>query len=446
MPLPPNLLDSAVSLLRDLLRVETTNPGRPEAPAARLLAAYLESHGIAAELVEPAPGRTSLIAHLPGAGDPPALLLLSHIDTVPVPDTSSWAHGPFTAEMADGYLWGRGALDAKGQAAAHAATLVLLREKPLRRGVVLVAAADEERGGEMGVRWLRQHKPDTLRASYALGEGGGFKGSLGNRPYYTCAVAEKGSLDVRIHARGPSGHASVPPATMAPSLLVEAVRRITRLPWPWTPGEASTAFLRGLGRGQPLPRSLALRALASRPLGPFLLQRGFGLSGEQARALRTLFYTTATLTAIHADAGEAANVVPTEAEATINVRYLPGDSPDTVLTRIRQALRSLGNGVTAEAGTHSPARSAPLDTPLFQAIQETMGLSDPGVPTLPFLLPASTDLRELDVPGYGFFPLPHLPPEEAARLVHGHDERIRLDDLAFAIEATVEVARRVCDG
>lgn len=440
MPIPDALLQETITLLRELVKVDTTNPGKPEEPAAGLVSDYLTRHGISSQMLASEPGRTSVIARVRGTSrTSPALLLLSHLDTVPVPDAEVWDYGPFSGELADGFIWGRGALDDKGRTAINAAVLTLLQQSPPSGDVLFVAAADEEEGGNKGVRWLRNHHPESLAAPYALGEGGGYKGASGRRSFYTYSIAEKGAFRVRIRFRGEAGHAAVPSRVSPAVFAAHAALRVTRIKWPWTPTEPAVRFLHELAHGQPTSRALALRELSSRTFGPFL--RGRGLPPEQRDAIHAMFHNTVAITLLRA--GQGSGALPGQAELVLSVRYLAGTGREEVLNQIRHSLAGLASQPEVTIEGEAAPRSSPPDSPLATAIKETMTRLDPGVDVLPVLLPASTDLRELEAVTYGFTPLRKIPAHEIPKLAHGRNERLALDDIALGIEATAEIARRL---
>jgi acetylornithine deacetylase/succinyl-diaminopimelate desuccinylase-like protein len=221
------LQDEAVELLQRLLRLNTVNPPGNETLAAELLREYLEASGVEVELYARVPERANLVARIKG-GDGPSLCFLSHTDTV-VADPASWSRDPWSGDIADGHVWGRGALDMKNQVAASAVAIAsLAREGFTPAGdLIFVAAADEEVGDNYGLQWLCEHHPDTLRADYAINEGGGERVEFGGRAFYLCAAAEKMSSPVRVTVHGRSGHASMP--GIADNALVKAAPLIEKL-------------------------------------------------------------------------------------------------------------------------------------------------------------------------------------------------------------------------
>jgi acetylornithine deacetylase/succinyl-diaminopimelate desuccinylase-like protein len=223
-----DLRDETVSLLRELIRIDTSNPPGNETEAAKLLRDYLERSGVDCRLVAFDPMRASLVARLPGRGEGPSLALLSHIDTVGA-DSFEWTGDPWSGDLKDDEVWGRGALDMKGQVAASAVAIASLAREGFKPAgdLVFVAAADEEVGYEVGLPWICREYPELVRADYAINEGGGERIVVNGKPFYLCAVAEKLTAPLRLRVRGRSGHASTP--EIADNALVKAAPLIERL-------------------------------------------------------------------------------------------------------------------------------------------------------------------------------------------------------------------------
>ena len=250
-----SLQDEAVGLLQQLLRLNTVNPPGNETIAAELLRDYLEANGVEVELYARVPERANLVARIKG-GDGPSLCFLSHTDTV-VADRAEWSRDPWSGDLADDHVWGRGALDMKNQVAASAVAIAsLAREGFTPPGdLVFVAAADEEVGDNYGLQWLCEHHPDAVRVDYAINEGGGERVELGGRVFYLCAAAEKMSSPFKIIVHGRSGHASMP--GIADNALVKAAPLIEKLA-AYEPEADDRAG------GRRLPRRRARRAAACR--------------------------------------------------------------------------------------------------------------------------------------------------------------------------------------
>src|SRR5438046_2775106 len=250
-----SLRDEVTELPHELLRADTTNPPGNETAAAELLRDYLEASGAEVEIYARVPERANLVARIPGRGDGPTLLFLSHTDVV-LADAAEWSADPFGGELREGEVWGRGALDMKGQVAASAVALASLAREGFEPAgdLVFAATADEEVGAGFGAQWLCEAHPDAVRCDYLVNEGSGERLELGGKPFYMCSVAEKMSAPFRLRVRGRSGHASMP--GIAANALVKAARLIERLgeyrPEPQLIPEAK-AFLEVVGGGTPAP-------------------------------------------------------------------------------------------------------------------------------------------------------------------------------------------------
>src|SRR5919199_5471896 len=223
-----SLRDEVVDLLARLIRIDTVNPPGNETAAAELLREYLEANGVACELYARVPERANLVARIRGRGEGPRLLLLSHTDTV-LADPGEWQVDPWSGELRDGEIWGRGALDMKGQVAANAVALASLAREGFEPAgdLIFAATADEEVGDDFGLSWLCKQHPDAVRADYALNEGGGDRVVFGDRVFYLCSAAEKMSAPFRLRVHGRSGHASVP--GIADNALLKAARPLAPL-------------------------------------------------------------------------------------------------------------------------------------------------------------------------------------------------------------------------
>jgi acetylornithine deacetylase/succinyl-diaminopimelate desuccinylase-like protein len=224
-----SLRDESVELLRDLIRVDTVNPPGNETRAAELLRGYLEDSGVECELYAKIPERANLVARLPGSGDGPTLLLLSHTDTV-LADPDEWSVDPWSGELRDDQVWGRGALDMKSQVAAGAVAVATLGREGFRPAgdVVFAACADEEVGDDFGLSWLCREHPDAVRADFCVNEGGGDRVEVDGKTVYLCSTAEKMSSPFHLRVHGRSGHASMP--GIADNALVKAARYLERSP------------------------------------------------------------------------------------------------------------------------------------------------------------------------------------------------------------------------
>jgi acetylornithine deacetylase/succinyl-diaminopimelate desuccinylase-like protein len=423
------LRDEAVGLLQRLLRLNTVNPPGNETAAAELLREYLEANGVEVELYARTPERANLVARIRGAGDGPSLCFLSHTDTV-VANRAEWSRDPWSGDLADDHVWGRGALDMKNQVAASAVAIASLAREGFRPSgdLVFVAAADEEVGTGFGLQWLCEAHPDAVRVDYALNEGAGERVELGGRAFYLCAAAEKMSAPVRLTVRGRSGHASMP--GIADNALVKAAPLIERLaayvPVPEIGPEVGGFLDAVLGERPPadevLERLAAVDALAAETIAPLL---------------------SFTLSPTMIEASERRNVIPGTCEIVVDRRLLPGQTPEDVEPILREIL---GEGdyeletIERYGGTRSP-----LDTPLWQAIEGWVEAVEPGAAVAPLACAGFTDshwLREaFGTVAYGFFPLRTMSAELAARLIHSADERTHVADVGLGVDFLRAAAR-----
>ena len=425
-----SLRDEAADLLGELIRLDTVNPPGNESRAADLLRTYLQDAGVECELLAKAPERANLVARIPGRGGGKRLLLLSHTDTV-LADPEEWTVDPWSGDARDGEIWGRGALDMKSQVAASAVAMaVLAREGFEPRGdLIFAATADEEVGtSDFGLAWLCREHPETVRAEYAVNEGGGDRIVVDDRPIYLVSTAEKMSSPFLLRVRGRSGHASIP--GIADNALVKASRLVDRL-----------------GRFSAEPRFLPetealLEALVREETEPRAALARLGeLDATLAAMVAPMVALTISPTMI--EASRKRNVIPGVCDVVCDCRLLPGQTPREAEVAIRAFL---GDGdyelswIEQVGGTRSS-----MYTPFFETIAEWVGQVEPGAAVAPVILPGFTDshyLREaFGTIAYGFFPLRTMDPELAARLVHSADERIPVDDLELGTRFLLDLAR-----
>ena len=419
-----SLRAEAVDLLQRLIRIDTVNPPGNETAAAELLGEYLEESGVECELYARVPERANLVARIPGSGGGPRLALLSHTDTV-LADPVEWQIDPWSGELKDDHVWGRGALDMKGQVAASAVAIASLAREGFRPNgdLIFIAAADEEVGEGFGLQWLVEEHPEAVRAEYALNEGAGDRVEMADHVFYVCAAAEKMSAPFRLRILGRSGHASMP--GIADNALVKAadvIRRIAEYKPERRYGPETEALMRALTGGELPPVEEAVDvARAIHPLA--------------AAVLEPLLSLTMAPTMIAAS--RKRNVIPAVCELTVDRRLQPGQTVEEA----EAVLRSLmPEGVDyeyelteAQGGTRSP-----LDTPLWDAVDAFVQELEAGARTVPLCVPGFTDSHWLRAAfgtvAYGFFPIRAMDPEVATMLVHSADERVHVDDLELGVE------------
>ena len=416
-----SLRREAADLLQELIRADTVNPPGNETRAAEILREYLGDHGVEAELYAKVPERANLVARIPGTGGGPRLVLLSHTDTV-LADPEEWEVDPWSGDVRDGQIWGRGALDMKGQVVASAVAIAsLAREGFEPRGdLIFAACADEEVGAGFGLQWLCQAHPEVVRAEYCVNEGGGDRLVLGGNVFYACSTAEKMSSPFRIRVRGQSGHASRP--RIAENALVKAAPLVERLgAFQDTPeiGPEVAAFLLAVCGQVPAAEHAVETARSVHPLAGDLVEPLLG--------------TTMSPTMI--EASKKRNVIPARCDVTVDCRILPGDTQAEVEAQIRELLRNADyelEWIEGQGGTRSP-----IETPLWDAVESFVAEIEPEAQVVPLLLSGFTDshwLREaFGTVAYGFFPMRAMEAELAARLIHSADERIDVGDLELGV-------------
>jgi len=431
-----DLRDETTALLRDLLRVDTTNPPGRETAAATLLKDYLEASGVECELVARDPDRANLIARIRGTGDGPSLALLGHTDVVPA-DPVGWQHPPFAGDLdADGYVWGRGAIDMKNETASRAVTLAVLARSGFRpRGdLMLIAEADEENGTEVvGLQWLVGERPD-IRADYVINEGASERLKLADgRTVVTINVGEKATLPALVTALGRAAHASTPLAgTNAVPRLAKLIGRL--------------ADHRPPRRLLPETRAL-LEALVGEVDGDLdgAIDRAQRLHPAFAELVAPLFSTTIAPTRLRGS--DARNVMPARASVECDCRVVPGTTEDELASELAAAL---GTDVPHEVEFLEPPNGgsvSPIDTPLYDVCRAWLAENDPGAVLLPTVCTGFTDSHFMrDAFGsvaYGFWPMRHTPYEVAAAGIHSVDERVHVDDLGYATRFNVEACRAI---
>ena len=435
--LPVNYTDlglAAADHLQALLRIDTANPPGNETRAADYIAEYCREAGFETEIVEATPGRGSLIARLRSAS-PTArpIMLTAHLDVVTV-ERDKWERDPFSGELAGQYIWGCGALDIKSLVAAELAVAMAIADQGLAldRDLILAFFADEETGGDFGAGWLWDHRPELLDAEYAINEGGGTALQVNGQTFYLCQTGEKGASRLRITASGSPGHASVPLDDTAMHRLGEALVRLTAWTAPTRLTEPVRQMLRTIAPVLGAAASEQVDRLLAAPDGELdwddIAALGLPFDRDTMDMLRATTRDTAVPTIVHG--GHRINVIPSEIVLDVDGRILPGTDPHEWRDRVQAVV---GDGVTVELTSDESGIMADPASPFFEAIAETIGAIDPGAKVAPFLVSGGTDAR--NIPGvkvYGFFPFP--PGDRSAEyapLVHGHNERIHVDDLAY---------------
>ncbi|GGF32376.1 peptidase M20 [Microbacterium sorbitolivorans] len=424
-------LPEVVRIARDLIRIDTTNYGggrsKGEREAAEYVGAFLESLGLEPEYYEPIDRRTNVMARVAGRNpDKPALVLHGHLDVVPAV-ADDWSVDPFAGEIRDGLLWGRGAVDMKNMDAmilASIADMIRRGEQP-ERDLILVFFADEENGGVEGSALVVKDRPEWFAgATEAISEVGGYSIPVGDKSAYLLQVGEKALMWITLRARGRAGHGSRVHRDNAITRLAAAIEKIGTATWPVELTDTTRALLDGMrgvcGSDIEDPDELA------------------SLAGPAEAFLASTWRTTTNPTGL--TAGYKHNVIPDAAEATVDVRVLPG-TEDRVLDEI-QAL--VGDDIEIGMFHRDIGLEVPFEGALVEAMVGAIETHDPGVPVLPYLLGAGTDnkaLATIGITGYGFAPL-KLPRDlDFTGMFHGVDERVPLDALVFGQRVLTDLIR-----
>jgi acetylornithine deacetylase/succinyl-diaminopimelate desuccinylase-like protein len=450
--------EQLIADIQALIRLPTVNPPGDEIVAARYLEDVLEEEGLPSTVVEPFPGRGSIVARLHGdrTGGRP-LLLLSHLDVVPA-SPGGWTHDPFSGDLADGYVWGRGALDMKDMVALEVGVLRLLAAETraagrdpasdpvpgFRRDVVFAATADEEVGGLAGAAWLVQEHPDWLDADGCLNEAGGVSIELAGRRFYPVQVAEKGYAQYRLAIHGGWGHGSMPRDDNAVLLAAEAVRRLA-IPGVARPTELMRSFVESIAEALPLSAAASVRSILD-DAGGSDSSLTTACDPVSVRAMRALLRDTISPTIIAS--GVKTNVIPGEAELYVDCRTLPGTNDEAMRAELRRRLgEDLWARIDCDTLLLGAAVESPPETELYRLLESTLRAHDPDAIPLPVMAPFGTDAKHttrLGIPTYGFSPLRLRREDRFLELFHGVDERVSEDALRFGLPVLYDVVRRFC--
>jgi acetylornithine deacetylase/succinyl-diaminopimelate desuccinylase-like protein len=430
------ITEEATQLLSDYIRIDTSNPPGRERAACEWLADLIRREGIddiafydASDDREFGADRVNMTATLAGDGSKPPLILLNHTDVVPV-ERQYWDFEPFSGAVVDGVIYGRGAIDMKSMGIMELLTMFLFKRHglPLKRDLVFMALADEEAGGEWGVEWIERHHPELLDAEFVINEGGwGNLEVFGTRrPAFNCSISEKGPLWLKLVAEGRPGHGSVPHPDNALERLVRALQRIQD----WERPVTLIPELRGYFE------RLARHEIVGEP-DQAELER---LAGEHLFARAILTNTVSTTTA---HAGIKHNVIPGIAEATLDCRLQPGVDPAEFTEQVREVVADSKVRIETVYASSTPASTA--QTELFGVIEDVVRDQMEEALVLPSVSAGFTDsrvFRQHGITSYGFIPI--LLEQEEAQTVHGHNERISVENVRLGTQILFETVRRLC--
>ena len=433
-------------LLQTLIRNACVNDGTPESGhedrSADTLVSYLEGAGLDFQTYEPVPGRRSIVSKIEGSDpDAPSLLLMGHTDVVPV-NPDGWERDPFGGELVDGVVWGRGAVDMLNTTSSMAVAFKRLATEGFKpRGTLtFLGVADEEALGTWGALWLTENEQDAVRSDYVLTEFGGMRFPIPTQggPKIAVMVGEKGTYWCTIRVKGTPGHASMPFGTdNALVKAAEVVRRLAAYEPKTEMHEIWTRFVDAMEFPDDV-RKLLLEPDAFRAM---LAESPPGI----ARMLHACTHTTFAPTILHG--GVKTNVIPDSVDLQVDVRTLPGYSTDDVRAQLREALGDLYDDVEIIADADFPSSASPMDTPLWDTLQDVTSALVPGSNTVPFLIVGATDSRyfrkNLGTTCYGYGLLSErIPFNEFAQMFHGDNERVDQESLRLSTELWIETAKR----
>ena len=406
----------AIATVQAYVRINTSNPPGDVTKAADFLMRIFEREGIPVKRFESGPGRSIVLARLKGTGAAKPILLLHHMDVVPT-DPSRWQHDPFGGEIADGKIWGRGAMDMKGLGVVQLMAFISLHRQhvPLDRDVIMMAVPDEEVGGALGAQWMRANHYDELDPEYILDEGG-----FGSRDLFApgklvfgISVAEKKILWLKLRAEGVAGHGSQPHDRNPNDRLIRALARLLGEPMPTSPFGVLDAMRSRVGALAPNKFNNAIQ------------------------------HSTISITSFRSGVGDPpkVNVIPSVAEATLDCRVLPGTTKDQWLAEIRRRLGDPDIAIEVGYESEDPVVTT-QESPLYEALEAAVKRKHPDAIVTPMVVPYGTDangFRPRGVKSYGFTPV--VVPADAVMSMHGDAEYLPVDAIGPAIQILFEAVK-----
>lgn len=443
------ILKEEIEVLQNLIRINTTNPPGNELETAEYLKSILDRENIDSEIIISQPKRGNLIARISSENKEKPLLLLSHLDVVPV-EEDKWKIHPFSGELKDGFIWGRGTLDCKGLVVKELFTIILLKRKniKLKRDIIFAATADEEKGGEQGIGYLVKNHFEKISAGYAINEGGEFSIPFSGKNYCFLQNAEKGLCWLKIKVKGTPGHASTPHPDNAVIHLADVVKKIADYCPPLKFTETTDKMLKEVSSAQNFFTKIILKILKLPPFLEYLTNQKTVIKKLQETGLPKKLFAMLhnTLSPTIIKGGYKTNIIPSEAELEVDCRILPGETKENFLKTTKKLLRKFNPEI--EVTEYHPATSSSLETELYRIIKEVISSSDKSSVILPFMQTGATDsrfLRDKNIIAYGFEPMKiDIPYLEYLSIVHGHNERVSLNNLSFGTKVLFEIVQRFC--
>ncbi len=434
-----SLADRAQRYTAELVRIDTSNPPGNETRVAKYLKRVADAEGLSGELVGGNPARMSFVARLDGTGQARPLLLMAHTDVVPA-EPGSWTAGPFSGALEGGFLYGRGALDDKSLLAAELAVMVELKRtnRALARDVILLAECDEE-ATSGGIEWIVRNAWSKIDAEFALNEGGIVTDLRGGTRLFQIQTAEKVPMPLLLRTRGTAGHGSLPRTDNPVVRLARAIVRLADADQPVLLNVTTRRYLTELAR---LEEYAWLAPLVLR-LGQ--AQKAMAAAAEvrsRDRELDAELRTTVSPDVIHA--GSVFNVIPAVAEAQVDVRRLPNETREEVLSRLRRMVRDARVEVVPVAGHNMPSTEpSPLTTPLYRAMEAVFRQTAPKAVVVPYMTRGATDGSYLRQKGMAVYGVPLFARQDRENRAHGNDERISVEGLRAGASLLWQIVIRV---
>lgn len=438
------LTESCLKYLKDLIQINTTNPPGNEIEAINYIKSLFDEHGISYKILESSPGRANIVARIKGDGSKRPLILTSHVDVVPA-EASHWKTNPFSAEVIEGELYGRGAVDMKNHTAMTLAVFLKLKQDQtsLKRDVIFIALADEEAGTVYGSKWLCENHAHLFNdAEYALNEGGGFSLDVEGQTFYPIGVSEKGFCWFDLLACGTPGHGSMPHSDQAVTKLSEAALKLSQNKFQFRTAPSSTDFMKGLAQSQSGFKKFILNQIPNPTWHNLILNKLFP-DRKRAKQFWNLFHNTACPTKLNA--GCSYNVLPSTATLGVDGRIHPGSNLEEFKNEIKNLV-----GPELEMKVHleqPPSETDYKNDPFYTLLCQTITKADPSSKAIPFMLTGfsdSTNYRKLGIKCYGFAPIKLPPGTDFSSLFHAHNERIPIKGLEFGVNVLWDAVKIGC--
>ncbi|MFH2013105.1 MAG: M20/M25/M40 family metallo-hydrolase [Pseudomonadota bacterium] len=436
--------DEAVNILSNYIQIDTTNPPGNEIKGALFLKEILEKEGFESVVLESEKGRGNIVTRYKGDGTLSPILLLHHIDVVPV-ETDKWLHPPFSGKVMDGEIWGRGAFDCKYLGVVELMVLFLLKRSGFKskRDIILAATSDEEAGGKHGVEWVVNNHFELVKTEFVINEGGLAGFPVNNKNLYMCQTAEKGVCWIRLTFKGTPGHASMPNGKNCISAMGKVIERISNYQSRLQKSPIAVRLVEGLAKEQNFMKEKEFKGLFDESISSNVLDKipEKGLKTILNTMLRNTFVPTVV------QGGKKTNVIPSECYCEMDCRMLPGENPESIIGELKAALGDLTDFDLEILGSSTPTESK-IPNELYSTIERCTKRHDPDAIMIPFISSGATDsrfFREKGITAYGIAPLKiEEPLSSHLEKMHGHNERISVESLRYGIRLLYDIVSDFC--